>query len=125
MYTIALEGNLQQVKHVHRPLLKAFVERLPLGHSQPEGSSSLHHSPSKEHESDDEDLLITVPGSHSGSGDPDGDLSPAAPSSCTMAMPGLDLDEGPLASRSHSPVSPICSHWGPAANNTHDSRKTL
>ncbi|KAL2083756.1 hypothetical protein ACEWY4_021529 [Coilia grayii] len=62
VYTVAPEGNIQQVKHVHRTLLKACVERPPSGDCQPEGPSTLHNSCSNDGESDEEDLLVTAPG---------------------------------------------------------------
>lgn len=107
VYTIAPEGNLQQVKHVHRTLLKACVERLPSGHMHPEAPLSLHNSPSNEEESDDEDLLVAAPGPLPWAGGPAGDLSPAVPNDHTLAMAGSEVDEGPITSLPPSSAVPV------------------
>ena len=111
VYTIAPEGEPQQVKHVHRTMLKACVERSPSDHVRAEAPPALSNSPAAEENSDDEDLFVaaTEPTSLTGgtalNSDPGGLEDP------TLAMPGTEVADD-TDSRLPSPTAAVADHGG-------------
>lgn len=106
VYTIAPEGEPQQVKHVHRTMLKACGERAPSGRVESEASPVVGNSPEDDN-SDAEDLFVAAPETPALSGRTTLDCNTAVLEDRTLVLPGTvgaDGSDSPLPSPTASPL---------------------
>lgn len=88
VYTIAPEDQPQQVKHVHRNMLRAYMGRAPTDHVRSEASQSLCNSPEEENS---EDLFVAVSESSRSTGWTPSDSNSAVHEDGTPGMSGTDV----------------------------------